>query len=91
MLFNSKCFNTVHKMCYADKHEQKIFKMGVKWFNKVNKVLKKTANKGIKSIEVELPYPLHSPKYINDVRVVFIDAGYRFEQLTASKYRVSVR
>lgn len=91
MLFNAKCFNTVHKVCYADKYEQKIFKLGVKWFNKVNKVLKKAAKKGIKSIEVELPYPLHSGRYLADIKVVIVEAGYTFRQLTPTKYTIAVR
>lgn len=90
MLFNSKCFNVVREKCYVDKYEQKIFKLGVKWFNKVNKVLKKAAKKGIKSIEVEVPYPLHSGRYLRDVKVVIVKAGYHFEQLTATKYRISI-
>lgn len=91
MLFNSKCFNTVREKCYVDKYEKQILKIGEKWFNKVNKLLKKAAKKGVKSIEVELPYPLHSGRYLNDVKVVIVEAGYRFKQLTATKYRVSIR
>lgn len=91
MLFNSKCFNVVREKCYVDKYEKKILKLGEKWFAKVSKVLKKAAKKGIRSIEVEVPYPLYSGRYLRDVKIVIVEAGYRFEQLTATKYRVSIR